>query len=236
MCYDPDQAYDLLAYAEDNRATLVYVAINSVNGKRYIGLTRLTLEKRRTTHLYHARKGRRGKFYSALRKHGPRAFQFSVLCFCETYQEACAAERRMVFELSPEYNMTAGGEGILGYRPPPSVRAKMSAAKAGRAPWAKGECPSDIRAKLSASAKARKGREAIVGKRLAAILANAKRANDRRRRPVVCLTDGKAFASATHAAEHYGYCNTTVLNLCNGRHKNSKINLKFAYVEDTYET
>ena len=38
---------DLFAYADDNRPSIVYMATNSVNGKRYIGITRQDLRKRK---------------------------------------------------------------------------------------------------------------------------------------------------------------------------------------------
>lgn len=225
---------DLFAYAHDNRPSLVYVATCAVDGKRYVGVTRLTMEKRRNTHFSNARRGHRSKFYAAIRFHGEHAFSFIQACACDTYKGALALERKLISELLPEYNLTSGGEGVLGHRHSVLARRKMSAAKNGNGPWLKGECPQSVREKLSASARARSGKEKIDGRRRQAILANAAKANDSRRRPVVCINDGLAYPSTISAGVEYGISRVAVLNVCAGRYPATRRGLKFVFADEVY--
>lgn len=90
---------------------LVYQATNLINGKRYIGVTRCGLATRKSQHLYDARRGKINKFCSAIRRYGERAFVFSVVCECSTYEEALRKEVELIGALRPAYNLTSGGEG-----------------------------------------------------------------------------------------------------------------------------
>lgn len=230
-----DKTKDLFAYAEDNRASIVYMATNTVNGKRYIGITRLTLDKRRECHFMHARmpNGRAQHFYRAIRKHGESAFAFAIVVHCDSYKAAGAEERRLIAQLQPEYNKTEGGEGILGHRHNAETRRKMSAAKNGKSPWPTGQYPAEVRAKLAASARARKGTFRYTEAQKAVMRANARKANEARRRPVVCLTDGLAFKGTIEAGEYYGLTSGQVSYLAQGRF-NSRRGLRFAYAEDVW--
>jgi len=57
----------------------IYLAECTVNGKQYIGQTRYTMQKRRWEHECDARHGCNKPFHRAIRKHGPGAFQWSVI-------------------------------------------------------------------------------------------------------------------------------------------------------------
>lgn len=230
---------DLFAYAVDNRPSIVYVATNSINGKRYIGLTRLTLSKRRQTHFLNARRdhGHHNQaLYAAIRKYSESAFVFSVLAECESYKAACVEERRLIQKLRPEYNLTMGGEGVLGHRHDNKTRAKMStAAKKRGAPWIQGQCPSGVREKLAASARARKGTikltEAQKARRRRILLIS----NAARKMPVVCVTHGLAFECAADAAIFYGLADAmSISNYCKGRQAHSG-GLVFAYAEEWWK-
>ena len=234
-----EKTKDLFAYAEDNRPSIVYMATNKVNGKRYIGLTRTGLELRKQRHFAHARNGRPQHFVRAIRKYGEEAFEFVTLEKCESYKAACEAERRFIAELKPEYNKTAGGEGILGHRHNAATRRKMSAAKKGRAPWAKGECPAEVRAKLSAAKLGyRYDRAKMTDAHKNAIHANRLKGNAARRRPVICLTEWRQFPGLTEASQHYGLSGTMIGLYCRGsqqrctRDKWGRRGLEFAFVED----
>lgn len=67
---------------------IVYVAINTVNNKLYVGATNLTRGERRRAHFYNAKTGVLGKFYTALRKYGPENFQFTTFCKCVDFFHA----------------------------------------------------------------------------------------------------------------------------------------------------
>lgn len=235
-----DKTKDLFAFAEDNRPSIVYQATNTVNGKRYIGITRMGLEQRKERHFSHARNGRPQHFVRAIRKYGEGAFDFVVLENCESYKAAYAAERRWIAELKPEYNKTLGGEGILGHRHNAETRRKMSAAKNGRSPWPAGQYPAEVRAKLSAAGRARRYDDPSNAQ-LRAYDANRVKGNEGRRRPVICVTDGLAFRSLHEAEAYYGLSHVLIGLYCRGAKNQRNADrfgrkgLTFAYVKDLYE-
>lgn len=95
----------------------VYVITNKVNGKKYVGQTVVSIERRWIQHLSAARKGSPYALHGAIRKYGDHSF--SVRC-CEevlgAFQEILDAEIKHIQQqgsLYPQgYNLTPGGEGI----------------------------------------------------------------------------------------------------------------------------
>lgn len=98
---------------------IVYQALNIKNGKRYIGATIKGLHARKMRHFNCARLGHPGKFYTAIRSHGPDAFVFTEMMECRDFFHALEEEERLIAELKPEYNVTAGGGGVKGHSPSP---------------------------------------------------------------------------------------------------------------------
>lgn len=227
---------DLFAYAEDNRPAIVYAARNIITGGLYIGVTRLPLEKRRYTHFINAKRNdaRHGpsKFYAAIRKYGRDVFEFSVVAECASYREALDVERNCIAKYEPSYNLTAGGEGVLGHRHSAASKRKMSKAKKGKSPWPAGEYPTEVRGKISAALKGRKYKPS--GKQLVAMQVNAAKANDGRRRAVIYLNTGRMFASVTEAAEHFGVTTSHITVWCKG--VKSRVGHRFAYAEKAAQT
>ena len=90
----------------------VYMWINTVNGKRYIGTTRDSMEKRAGKNGYHYSGSPR--FYAAIQLHGFDAFKCCILEDGLTKQEAAEAEKRyikMYGTMNPDigYNLQEGG-------------------------------------------------------------------------------------------------------------------------------
>jgi len=120
--------------------TAVYKITNTVNGKLYIGIsanpTKRWWEHRNQTKRTHT------KLYNAFKKYGVEAFNFEVLHWCETREDARDLENLVVDVcevIAKGYNMCpGGGGGVAGPDSPfygkplaPEVCAKMSkAAKA----------------------------------------------------------------------------------------------------------
>lgn len=134
----------------------VYLATNSVNGKRYVGVTAHGICNRSRRHLLLAARGARQcpRLYDAIRKHGAYAFSWLPLAYIDERGDAYRHERLMVSYLAPEYNVAPGG--IAG---PPSTH---------------------------------------------------------RRKPVICLTDGRIFPSALSAGEAYGVHTSNIAGACRG--------------------
>lgn len=218
-----EKTKDLFAYAEDNRASIVYMATNILDGSRYIGITRLGLEKRRLAHMKEALYGRQrhtSRFYRAIRRDGESAFVFRTIVSCESYREAALEEIRLIAELKPEYNLSNGGEGAsnVGARPSEETRKKMSLAQKGnpnRLSWLGKKRP-DIAALQRVRMKGKKLRLGLShspetieklrqSQRRVGLTEKKRLANYRRRVPIVCLNDGRVFmGGAKEAAEAYG--------------------------------
>lgn len=106
------------------------------NGKRYIGITAGALSRRLSLHKSHAKTGRTGAVYNAIRKYGPAGFVAETLVVAADWEYLCDLEKKAIAifgTLAPcGYNLTAGGEGFLGQIFTPEQRAKMSDARKGK--------------------------------------------------------------------------------------------------------
>ncbi len=89
---------------------IIYQITNVVNGKRYIGKTTKSAEDRLKKHFYNAKSGQNTHLYKAIRKYGEASFTIEVV---ENTDEQQLNEREIfwISKLSPEYNMTIGGDG-----------------------------------------------------------------------------------------------------------------------------
>lgn len=86
---------------------MIYLIVNVVNNKKYIGYTSFTKEKRFKKHKINAKKGSNTYLHKAMRKYGFDNFEIHVLEESGTYED----ETKWIKNLNPEYNMTSGGEG-----------------------------------------------------------------------------------------------------------------------------
>ena len=92
---------------ENDRPGIVYLAINKVNKKVYVGETSRTLNMRISQHIRAAQKSpqasrNRGRFIPAIRKHGAQNFSFIVLQHCRNDNERYRAE----YSYIGKYNAT----------------------------------------------------------------------------------------------------------------------------------
>lgn len=114
----------------------IYLITNSVNGKRYVGITTRTPERRWLEHLDAAQRGRRYAMPSAIRKYGATAFQIETLEVCPDVATGLIREQFWIEALGTMvplgYNTTAGGRGVLRMAVSEETRAKQAAAIRGR--------------------------------------------------------------------------------------------------------
>ncbi len=102
----------------------VYKHTNLNNGKAYVGWTSLSVDKRWKDHCYTAFYGSEYAFHRAIRKYGVSCWEHEILETHPSEQDAKSAEIRLIAEhktfmhLYPNkgYNMTLGGEGVMGLR------------------------------------------------------------------------------------------------------------------------
>ena len=117
------------------RERIVYVAINKVNGKRYIGCC-VSFKERIARHLRSAEIGVDTRFYRAIRKYGKENFEWKILRENISSIKACRKiEKEMIKKYDTYnigYNATWGGDG--GYTGKNSGQFKK-----GFTPWSKGK-------------------------------------------------------------------------------------------------
>lgn len=111
----------------------VYMHISPF-GKRYIGITSQKLKKRWNygygyEHNYH--------FWRAIQKYGWENFKHITVVQDVTFEYACTIEKYLIKYYNtknPEYgyNMTDGGEGLLGYRHTQETKQKISEKNKGK--------------------------------------------------------------------------------------------------------
>lgn len=95
---------------------VIYRAVNKINGKCYVGFTTRTPEIRWKEHLVESRGGSSTRLHKAIRKHGSDCWTLDVLE--EGWTPNIGLEIREPYWISilmPEYNMTTGGDGVIGY-------------------------------------------------------------------------------------------------------------------------
>ena len=94
------------------RSYKVYCWTNKINGKRYVGLTCQTMNKRAGAHIHHYEKS--PYFWSAIQKYGEDAFECRILVSNLTLQEAEQKERNYIKRYRSAnhqygYNIEKGG-------------------------------------------------------------------------------------------------------------------------------
>lgn len=94
---------------------ILYQATNTVNGKRYIGITKQGLRARKCEHCKDTATSKT-KIGRALHKYGKDKFDFRTVVVCPTYEYAQALEARAIATYKPEYNIVRGGGGTVGYQ------------------------------------------------------------------------------------------------------------------------
>jgi group I intron endonuclease len=110
--------------------------LTSPSGKRYVGFTSQGSNRRWRKHVWDAENDSELPLHNAIRKHGPKSFTRTLLERMTTEAGAKRAEQLWIKELGTfgpgGYNLTAGGDGTLGYVVSAETRAKIGRANTGR--------------------------------------------------------------------------------------------------------
>ena len=119
---------------------LVYLVVNNINKKIYVGKHNgKTVDKRWKFHCWSALvDGSKLPLHRAIRKYGVEAFSVSLLGRASTPDKLNELERKFIKELKANqkgvgYNMTAGGDGGLGFKWTPAMKKSLSEARMGEA-------------------------------------------------------------------------------------------------------
>lgn len=117
---------------------IVYCATNVINGKKYIGKTVSSMEKRRWEHEWHSetRRDTSPLFHRALRAHGCSNFFWEMLFESKSRAVLIRMEIAFIAEMKTKfpdgYNLTDGGEGWSGAVFTEEHKANLSKAQKGR--------------------------------------------------------------------------------------------------------
>ena len=115
---------------------IIYRVTYRARGWAYIGITSGSAEARWAAHVRAAHNRSKTLFHRTLRKHGCDAFRWEVLEFAASMEDAKQRERQLIARyntMAPNgFNLTSGGEGVLGFKLAPEVCARMSAALKGK--------------------------------------------------------------------------------------------------------
>jgi group I intron endonuclease len=117
---------------------IVYVITNIKNQKRYVGITTKGMAQRWCEHCWLATSGGKQALYRAMRKHGIDSFLIEQVDVARTLEELFEMERRYILQLGTYtktghgYNMTLGGDGVLGFQFSEETKVAMAGAAAAR--------------------------------------------------------------------------------------------------------
>jgi len=116
---------------------LIYKITCLVNNKIYIGCTTKTLGERWDVHVM-AHTQARTALHRAMKKYGLLQFRMEVITTANSIEEMFELEKKYILDLNSHttkggYNMTMGGDGVIGCQPTEQARAKMSTAAKHRA-------------------------------------------------------------------------------------------------------
>lgn len=104
--------------------------LESPSQKCYIGISSKTLEERWHVHNMRVREGRDHALQKAIRKYGAENFKKRVLVVANDWKYLCELEKKAIAIYNTRspfgYNLTAGGEGVVGTVISEESRRKMS--------------------------------------------------------------------------------------------------------------
>lgn len=93
---------------------IIYKITNTINKKIYIGLTKRNLKARMSEHIRDAKKNSTSLIHCAIRKYGIDNFKWEIVDTAKSLKELNKKEILYIEELNPQYNLTKGGEGVIG--------------------------------------------------------------------------------------------------------------------------
>lgn len=136
---------------------IIYRAENLITRKSYIGKTIRTLNERKLEHLNRMSQ-RKSYFHNALKKYGLNAFEWQVIEKSKSELELNTLEQHYIQYYKTKYpngyNLTNGGEGVIGYVMTTKHKENLSQSKMGKKNPQFGKSPSiETRKKMSLSSK-----------------------------------------------------------------------------------
>lgn len=107
--------------------------ISSPSGKSYIGISTGCVLNRWDKHKTSALSGRKGALAEAIRKYKTEAFNVTTLVVADDWNYLCSLEKAAISAFNTKlpygYNLTDGGEGLIGYEFTDEARQAVSLAQ-----------------------------------------------------------------------------------------------------------
>lgn len=118
------------------RGKFVVYKITHINsGKAYIGIA-TNYKRRMKEHFNNNYNKEHSYLHRAIQKHNKNNFQCEIICYCNSWDELCQKEIEYIKIFKTKkpngYNLTDGGEGILGFNHSEKSLKKMSLTKQGK--------------------------------------------------------------------------------------------------------
>ena len=213
----------------NNNNIILYEAKNSINGNGYIGISKRGLEIRRKRHIWTANSGRGSVIGAAIRKYGSENFVFRTLVICPDWEYAKNLEVSAIAVMKPEYNVTSGGDGAIGFRHTEDHKVYISKVLKGRRPFLGKKHSPETKEKM------RQARISIWASRPRIKKPPKKRVYkpveiNKRKKSVILDNTGEIFPSVTAAATAVGLNRCTVRFICQGKYK-SRNGLLLRYLD-----
>lgn len=98
---------------------IIYLVVNNITNKIYVGMTNESLNKRKSRHLLSVKYGSKTHFHNSIRKHKIENFTWFIIDCANSKKELLEKEIRHIKNynsLKYGYNLTIGGESISGYK------------------------------------------------------------------------------------------------------------------------
>lgn len=101
---------------------LAYLITCGPSGKRYVGITTQSVADRWKQHLKDSQRrlSREGALARAIRKYGAESFSIEPICVSWSWKNLCSLETALIAQWNTKapngYNLTSGGEGVVGYQ------------------------------------------------------------------------------------------------------------------------
>lgn len=117
------------------RPITVYVIRNNLDGRCYVGQTRISLKVRLSAHISKGKIGvERARVGHDIVLYGPENFEAEIVALCDTQEEADRVERNWIEQLNSQepngYNVEPGGR--KGFQQTRQTRERMSRASTGK--------------------------------------------------------------------------------------------------------
>lgn len=194
---------------------LIYMFVNKVNGKKYVGLTSRSLEERTAEHLRHDAT----LFDKKLREYGITNFDLIVLDVADTLEELNEKEKYYIklFEtLVPNgYNLCEGGGVTKGYKHREESKQKMSESKKQKDISGENNPFYDKHHTEEARERMRKAWTEERRKKLSEESKNRKHSTKKVRN----VDTGEIFDSIKEASEKHNVKATHITRVCKGKRK-----------------